>query len=124
VALTVDQADVLLVAPELSAVTDAQWAAIWVDVELEVGPVAAGSQARADRLAVQLAAHQATTRYLRSGGAATPGPLQSVSVGGVSKTYAVLQANAQSGGGALATTKYGQEYYRLVRLFGARTAVT
>lgn len=67
-ALTVDKADVLLMAAELSAVSDAQWAQIWSDVALEVGEVTAGSQARADRMAIQLAAHLATVRHVRVGG--------------------------------------------------------
>jgi hypothetical protein len=121
-ALTVDKADVLLVAAELSTVTDAQWASIWADVELEVGVAGAGSQVRADRLAVQLAAHMATVRHVRSGGAASPGPLTSVSMGGVSKSYAQPAGGVRNS--ALESTKYGQEYVRLTRLFGRRILVT
>jgi hypothetical protein len=121
-ALTVDKADVLLMAAELSAVSDAQWAQIWADVALEVGEVTAGSQARADRMAIQLAAHLATVRHVRVGGAASPGPLTSVSVGGVSKSFA--QPQGGSANLSLQSTKYGQEYVRLTRLFGRRFEVT
>ena len=120
-ALTIDKADVLLIAPELSAVTDAQWEDVLADVDDEVSVTAFGGQARADRAGKQLAAHLATDRYGTSGGGGAAGPLQSVSVGPVSKTYASPGAvqSSQFGG-----TKYGREYLRLVRLFCARVAVT
>ncbi|MFZ5440468.1 MAG: DUF4054 domain-containing protein [Myxococcota bacterium] len=119
-ALTIDKADVLLVAGELSSLTDAQWAQVLADVALEVdvGPL---TQAQADRLGVQLAAHLATERYATSGGGGAAGPLQSVTVGPVSKSFAVA-SHAQNS--ALGSTKYGREYLRLVRLFGRRLAVT
>jgi hypothetical protein len=120
-ALTIDKADVLLVAAELSAVTDSQWAQLLADVADEVGPSVAGSQQRADRMGVQLAAHLATVRHMRAGGGAQTGALASVSMGGVSKSFAQPQATSTS---ALGTTKYGQEYLRLVRLFGRRVEVT
>lgn len=120
-ALTIDKADVLLIAPELSAVTDAQWEDVLADLETEINVSAFGTQARADRAGKQLAAHLATERYGTSGGGGAAGPLQSVSVGPVSKSYASpgTVQNSQFGG-----TKYGREYLRLVRLFCARIAVT
>jgi hypothetical protein len=119
-ALTIDQADVLLAAPELSGVTNAQWAWMLAAVADEVGPALAGSQARADRMGVQLCAHLATVTYIRTGGSSTPGPLVGVSVGAVSKSYA---SPLPFQPGALESTKYGQEYLRLVRLFGRRMEV-
>lgn len=119
-ALTIDKADVLLFAAELSSVTDAQWAAIFADVELEVGPLTAGNQLRADRMGAQLAAHFATVRHMRTGGSAAPGPLTSVTVGQVSKSFA---SPAPSQNMALESTKYGQEYDRLCRVFGRRFEV-
>ncbi len=120
-ALTIDKADVLLVAPELSAVTDAQWDDVLADVEMEVSVSAFGSQAAADRAGKQLAAHFGTERFGTSGGGGAAGPVQSISVGAVSKTFATPSAveGSQFGG-----TKYGREYLRLVRLFCPRIAVT
>lgn len=120
--LTIDKADVLLVAGELSGLTDSQWDDVLSDVDTEVNVEAFGSQAKADRAGKQLAAHLATERYGTSGGGGAAGPLQSVTVGPVSKTFAAPPDRVKQS--QFSGTKYGREYLRLVRLFCARAAVT
>lgn len=120
-ALTIDQADVIGIASELASLDDAQWESVLADVELEVNVAAFGSQANADRAAKYLAAHLATTLFGTSGGGGAAGAVQSVSVGQVSKTFAVPGQVKESAYGG---TKYGQEYLRLVRLYCARIAVS
>lgn len=119
-ALTITKTDVISFASELSVLSDADWSEVLRDAADEVGPGVCGSQQRADRMGAWLAAHLGTVRYLRKGGSAQPGALVSVSVGSVSKSYAAPAETPQS----LTSTKYGQEYLRLVRLFGRRMAVT
>lgn len=122
-AVTITKADVLLVAAELSVVTDSQWAAIFDAVNEEVGICNAGSQKRANLMGVQLAAHMATVRHLRKGATASPGALTSITIGGVSKSFAA-PTTALTSSGDMQSTKYGQEYLRLVKLFGRRILVT
>jgi hypothetical protein len=123
VALTITSADVVDLAPELSGVTAPQWARVLDDVALEVGVGVAGSQQRADRMGLQLAAHLATVRYLLTSSALATGPLVSISAGGISKTFASSPAAVSPGAQAFMRTRYGQEYLRLTRLFGRRLEV-
>lgn len=129
-ALSFTKADVLLAAPELTGKgTDPQWTQVLADVALEVN-TSCLSAAVANRIGIQLAAHFATERFggtgAGGGGAGASGPLQSVTVGPVSKTFAVSSAftSGSVSNAALATTKYGREYLRLTRLFSPRFAVT
>ena len=119
-AVTITKADVLLVAAELNAVTDSEWAGIFDQVNEEVGIGNLGTQKRVDIAGVQLAAHLATVQQIRKGGGSTPGPLTSITIGGVSKSFA---APTMTRNQALESTKYGQEYLRLIRLFGRRFLV-
>ena len=128
-ALTFTSADVVLAAPELATVTAPQWAQVLADVALELNSDAFASVAVANRLGIQLAAHFATERYGGaaggSGGGGASGPLSSVTVGPVSKTFAVSSAytSGSLSAAALSSTKYGREYLRLMRLFAPRMAV-
>jgi len=131
-ALTITRRDVLLEAPELDCnvidpdVFDRKIA----DAALQVNASAVSSQSRADRLGVLLVAHELTLwRRRKEGGgasAASPavGPLTSVRVGGVSKSFASVSDGLSEAGKALSSTQYGVEYARLVRLWVIRGGVT
>lgn len=123
-ALTIDKAEVLLIAPELSEVTDAQWDFVISAADDEVATTYLGNQARADRMGTYLAAHLATVLYGAgfTGGGGVAGPLTSVTVGNVSKTFAAPQSAAQAAGN-YERTKYGLEYLRLRKTFGPRVDV-
>lgn len=102
--------DVVGIAPELSTVDLAVQAAIVADVKLFLVNVAAlGGAARATATAKYLAAHLASAS---ASGRAGNAPLQSVSIGGVSKSFAMSVAEGVS---ILETTGYGREYQRRIR---------
>lgn len=131
--LTFTKRDVLLEAPELdcNVIDSDRMAKAIADASLYVNVTAAGTQARADRLGVLYACHELTLwRRRKEGGgsssAATPavGPLTSVSVGGVSKSFASTSEGMSTEGKALSSTTYGQEFARLVRLWGCRASVS
>jgi hypothetical protein len=108
--VAITSADVLLIAPELSAVTAGQWTALIADVYLQLDSDTWGTWL--DLGAKYLAAHAATLTK-RSGVA---GAIQSEAAGSVSRSYAV----APEGSGLLSTS-YGQEFSRLQRqIFDAR----
>jgi hypothetical protein len=104
--------DVVLIAPELSAVGVATQDAILADVALQLSAERWGN--RLDIASKYLAAHLATVTQ-RSGVA---GPVTSESVGSVSRSYSVA---AQSG--AFDATAYGREYKRLQRSLVDRIGV-
>lgn len=106
----ITSADVLLIAPELTEVTAGQWAAILEDVYTEVVVANWGQEAKANRAAKYLAAHLAALTQAGRGGA---GAVQSESVGDVSTTYVVTQAQDASD---LDGTSYGKLYKRLLKL--------
>ena len=113
--LVITWADVIAIAPELSTFPSDGQAAILGDVVTYVNVNAHGSQARALAAARYLAAHLATMSTNRRG---ATGPLQSIAVGGVSKTFA--QAVGKS---AYSATSYGLEYERRVRMAGGARLV-
>jgi len=133
VALTITKRDIWMEAPELECgAVDADVLDRYIaQAALEVNVAAAGSQEKANRLGVLLVAHMATGWRTRKGGAsgfASPaGPLTSVSVGGVAKSFAnpVESSEGLSASSKLmGTTSYGREFIRLVRLWSPRASVT
>lgn len=94
---------------------------------LEVN-VNAVSAARGDRLMTLLVAHRLSLWVRRkkgAGGAGTPtGALTSVSVGGVSKSFADPTGDASYSEKLMAQTHYGREFIRLRRLWAPRGAVS
>ncbi len=111
--LTITWADVTTAFPNDTALaalpTDTQ-DDILADVVLEVSVTNFGGQARALAAGKFLAAHLGTIRAVGVG--STPA-LQSISVGSVSKTFAVSVAVDSF---ALDGTSYGKEYRRRVRM--------
>jgi hypothetical protein len=107
--------------PELSEFV---WSELLVDVAAEV-PVASWlNQDAADRAALWLTAHMVALEKKRQKGglasATSPGQLQSVTVGPVTKTWAVPQApdkTATATDEMLSRTEYGREYMRLRSLY-------
>lgn len=109
--LTLAWSDVVGIAPELATLDVAQQTAIVADVKAFVVNVAAlGGDARATATAKYLAAHLGS--LTKGDGAGASAPLQSVSIGGVSKSFAVSVAEGVS---VLESTRYGREYQRRVR---------
>jgi hypothetical protein len=104
---------VLQIAPELSAVpdTDARWLRFIADVEIELNPDV--WDVRYQRGVDLLVAHWMTLS-VRAPGTSMRGPVQSETVGGVSRTYAAgnMAMNAYD------STPYGAEYRRLARIVG------
>lgn len=108
--------DVLAIAPELSEVPQETRDRVlgWVNADLNVS--AWGSEARAARAGCYLAAHLLTLS--KPGGAGGKAELQSITVGAVSKSYAVSSEK-----GALSSTGYGREYARLLSVTPGRWLV-
>ncbi|MCC6178822.1 MAG: DUF4054 domain-containing protein [Phycisphaerales bacterium] len=131
-ALTITKRDVWMEAPELEcdAVDHDVLDKLIAQAALEVNVAAAGSQEKANRLGVLLVAHQATGWKARKAGAsgtsAPAGPLTSVSVGGVSKSFAnpVESSGLSASAQLMGTTSYGREFIRLVRLWSPRAGVS
>lgn len=130
-ALTITQRDVFLEAPELECnviASDVMANAI-AQVALEVNVGAVSTLDRANRLAVLLVCHRLTLYKQRASGvgaiAQAVGPLASVSVGGVSKSFASA-SEGLSGDNAktLSNTAYGKEFARLARLWTIRGGVS
>lgn len=120
--------ELLAFAPELEGKLDPEdldELILWCNEEINVDAL---GQRTGDRIGLHLAAHVATM-YARaraggvSGGAT--GPIQSVTIGPVTKTYSVAMTGVTSTASerALAGSAYGQEYARLVKLFAPRMAV-
>lgn len=112
----ITQADVTAIAPELggSALNNDTWTAILADVTEQVNESAFPSAAAARRAAAYLAAHLATFSMAK-GGTGGSAPVQSETVGEVSRTYAISVA---SDVGNLQSTGYGREWLRRCRLNG------
>lgn len=101
--------DVLLVAPELSSISDLQWDFFIAYAYAQMSPNAWGDLL--DFGARYLAAHLATVTSRRG----NAGGVASESVGSVSRSFAAPS------GSDLNSTSYGSEYQRLARtLLGAR----
>jgi len=116
-AVSFDWDAVIVMAPELSALsTDAQ-DEVLAAVNDEVDAVAFGTAERADRAGLWLARHLGTMALTKWGGGSAP--VSSVSAGGVSKSFSIGSQLQDT----LSLTKYGLEYLRLVRLFCPRFAV-
>lgn len=92
--------------PEAKAATDAQLVAAGSDAELLVDADTWG--ARYPLALKYMAAHLLVVGNPGLGGVA-PGPVQSVSVGGISKSFAVA-AGAAKADGPHASTRYGAQY--------------
>jgi hypothetical protein len=107
--------DVCALAPEFANVAVSGQDQIIAQVLLEVNPAAWGSDAKATTAALWLARHLASI-YGKGG----TGHLSSVSVGSVSKSFAQLQDWKS----LLATTRYGQNYLRCIRLWLPRMILT
>lgn len=128
-ALTITERDVYLEAPELECNvidSDVMGRAI-SQVALEVSDSALGLD-RANRLAVLLIAHRLTLWKQRKagvGGATQAiGPLTSVSVGGVSKSFASGAESMTGSDKLLASTSYGREFARLKMAWAPRGFIT
>lgn len=128
--LTIDADALVTFAPELDGKLDddeLDQICEWVGDEIDT---ATAGQRQGDRMALNLAAHIATMHVRAqaggAGGASTTGPVQSVTIGPVSKTYSVAMTGVTSTASerALGQTAYGLEYQRLVRLFAPRMALT
>lgn len=125
VTLTITKADVTeYPAPELAkaGLTDPQWKRL-IEAAGQEMSASLGTQDRIDRCGRYLVAHMATLLWQSKQGAKASGgpagPLTQVTVGPVSKSFAVPEAwqKAALTAAVLSTTKYGQEYLRLIRVF-------
>jgi hypothetical protein len=107
--------DVTAVAPELSTVSAGAQADLLSYVNTHVDPAKLGGVGSPKyRLArIYLAAHMATMSS--QGGVGVAGPVISESAGGLSRSYALL--NAQSG---FSGSTYGDMYRHLIRTSAAR----
>lgn len=114
--LTITWDTVCALASELATLPAAAQTAVLDQVAVEVVVAKWPSQAKADLAAAWLARHLGTLAKQGGGTAA----LQSVSVGGVSKSFAVSSTDP----GSLQQTRYGAEYLRLRRSWLPRSAVT
>lgn len=130
-ALTITARDITLEAPELecNAIDSDRMAKAIADAALQVNVGAVSTQARADRLGVLLVCHELTLWLQRrkggvGGAAQSVGPLTSVSVGGISKSFASTTDGLSEAAKALSSTSYGREYSRLVRLWVLRGGVS
>ena len=128
----VTQAEVEAVAGELggAALTSGQWVTALLRANNEITRSAFGSDYQANMAARYFAAHvalklkQAATPGFGAGAAA--GPVSSVTVGQVSKTYDTSGASMSTWSQQaeeLRSTAYGREFLRLVRLWAPRAMV-
>lgn len=109
--MAVARDDIIARWPALAALpAGAEWDAAITDAGLQLGAAAWGELL--DLGTVHLAAHGMMTAHPEVSG---PGPIQSESVGGVSRTYAVTAAAA---GGHLSSTPAGLAFLRLRRSLG------
>jgi hypothetical protein len=124
--LTTTMTTVVTRFPELAnepALTNAAWAMLIADANMEIPVTSWLDQASADRAGDNLVAHHVALEKLRLlnglSAATAPGQLQSVTVGPISKTFVVpqRQPGAAQGDDVLSLTIYGREYMRLRKLF-------
>lgn len=111
---------VVAIAPELGgiAAADARWALFIADVETEISSQI--SEKPRERIARYLVAHLMTLSERK--GKPGAGAIQSVIVGGITRTYATNQG-ATTLKGTLSQTSYGQEAARLLSIHGPRMMV-
>lgn len=127
-AITITKADVVAIAAEFAGtrLTDAQWVTVLLLTNEQINVPAYPSQVKADLAARYLAAHEATNlkaaEVAGSGNGGAAGPLASVTVGSVSKTFRTTGAvdSVSSQAAELLSTRYGREYLRLMRLWCPR----
>lgn len=127
-AITITKVEVIAIAAEFAGarLTDAQWDTVLLLTNEQMNVAAFPSQVKADIAARYLAAHIAsgltTTTAPGSGVGGAAGPLASVSVGSVSKTFRTggNVDSVSSIGAAFMSTSYGREYLRLVRTWCPR----
>lgn len=126
--LSVTKAAVLERFPELDgepALSELVWNELLLDVAMEIPVKAWLDQDAADRAALWLTAHMVALekRRLNGGFSSTmqPGQLQSITVGPVTKTWAVAQSSEKGdeymSDAVLEQTEYGREYMRLRKRF-------
>jgi hypothetical protein len=113
--VTITKADVLARCPEFASLADPIIPNAIADAMLQQS---ASWGVQANLAAIYLTGHILALEYP----ALVKNQVQSVSAGGVSKTYAVGQVDTSAG--ALGLTRYGREYLRLVRQRGFIGAVT
>lgn len=109
-------ADVKAFATEFASLADAAFDPYIARASRELNPTVWGQ--RVVDAAVLLVAHYMTLfppAGFVGGGAATVGPIVSKTVGSVSVTYAAPSVSIRPTAGALASTKYGAEYSRMVQ---------
>lgn len=125
VTLTITKDDVVAYpAPELAQadIDDTTWTLL-ISLAGQEMSATLGTQDKIDRCGRFLVAHMATLLNKQKRGAnaagGAAGPLQSVKVGPVEKTFATVEAwtKAPVTAAVLGTTSYGQEYLRLIRIF-------
>lgn len=116
--MAVTKDDVLLLAPELSSVTDDnRWDAVINDAYLQLNPDV--FEEKTDLAAKLLVAHMLTiSRWAETG----RGQIEDESVGQVRRRYAVSKGG--EGAGQFGSTPYGLEFRRLQRQLGYRVGVT
>ena len=116
--MAVTKADVVLIAPELSAVADGVFTAYLADAELELDLAAYGE--RADLAKKLHVAHHMTRSGYGTGGGR--GDVTSESVGQVSRSYAA-PTSSSSTPSPLSSTRYGQRLIALNRSLSPRVLV-
>ncbi len=118
--MSIDWDDVVALAPALEDLEEAAQDLILEHVALLVGPKKWGRLQ--DMGQIYLAAHLGTLvlRSSAAGGSQAVGPVQSESVGDVSRTYAVLGASGGGLGASIGSTDWGREYRTLLTLLPSR----
>lgn len=115
--------NVFALAPALEDVSAAGQAEILAKVEREVRPGPWGAAVDDGRLALarHLGVLALQAQSSSTGGASTVGPVQSETVGPVSRSFAVLSGGSSgSSGTTFDATSWGQEYKRMLRLLPGR----
>lgn len=127
-AITITKAEVIALAAEFAdpRLTNDQWTLVLLLTSEQINVAAFPSQVKADLAARYLAAHHATkikaAEAVGAGAGGASGPLSSVTVGEVSKTFRTSSSvdAASSAASELQSTSYGREYLRLVRMWCPR----
>lgn len=110
------QADVEAIAPELTGKLSAEAWTLLLEVSgMQVAGIPEGR--KRDMAAIYLAAHLASMS--KPGGGGGSGALSSVTVGAVTKAFAVPSGDTE----ALQSTRYGKQYLQLIRLWAPRAAL-
>jgi hypothetical protein len=113
--MAVTWTDVVALAPSLVDVPVEAQTLILAQVARQVGPVKWGAWVDDGRLylAAHLGAMYLSADEAGGGGGSVVGPVQSETVGPVSRTFAILSSSAGSSSAAFDATAWGQEYKRL-----------